>query len=274
MTSELKKDVLITPYGGKLVNLVVEGQERDDLLKEASKLPYIQVSERVLNDLELLAVGGFSPLDRFMGEADYRSVMKDMRLADGTLFPLPITLPVDMDDIPEGAKKIVLRDSRNNVIAVMKIEEAYKWDWKEEASKVLGSTDPRHPLVAEMVRWGDTYISGELKVVNLPSYNDFVEMRRTPAEVRETLGELGHKNVVAFQTRNPMHRVHEELTKRAAEKIGGALLIHPVVGLTKPGDVDHYTRCRVYKALYEQLLRPEQDCVEPAAAGDAHGRPA
>ncbi len=251
MTVEVQKDVLISPYGGKLVNLIVEGQEREDLLKEASKLPYIQISQRALNDLELLATGGFSPLDRFMGEADYRSVMDNMRLADGTLFPLPITLPVDSEEIPEGAEKIVLRDSRNNVIAVMNIEEAYSWDWKEEAAKTLGSTDSRHPLVAEMVRWGDICISGELKVVNLPKYNDFVELRRTPAEVRELLSELGHENVVAFQTRNPMHRVHEELTKRAAENIGGALLVHPVVGLTKPGDVDHYTRCRVYNALYE-----------------------
>jgi len=251
MTLEVKKDVLISPYGGKLINLVVEGQERAALLQEAAKLPYIQISERSVNDLELLAAGGFSPLDRFMGEADYRSVMNNMRLTDGTLFPLPITLPVDKDEIPAGAEKIVLRDARNNLLAVMKLEEIYTWDWKEEAAKVLGSTDSRHPLVAEMVRWGDTYISGELKVVNLPGYNDFVELRRTPAEVRALLEELGYHNVVAFQTRNPMHRVHEELTKRAAENIGGALLIHPVVGLTKPGDVDHYTRCRVYKALYD-----------------------
>ncbi|HSG26394.1 MAG TPA: bifunctional sulfate adenylyltransferase/adenylylsulfate kinase [Anaerolineales bacterium] len=246
-----QKTVVIPPYGGKLVNLVVEGAEREELLRQASRLPYIQISERVLNDLELLATGGFSPLDRFMGEADYRRVMDEMRLSDGTLFPLPITLPVDRDELPEKAESIVLRDSRNNVIALMKLEEVYSWDWREEASKVLGTTDPRHPLVAEMVRWGDTYISGELNVVNLPSYNDFVELRRTPAEVREMLESLGHEKVVAFQTRNPMHRVHEELTKRAAEEIGGALLIHPVVGLTKPGDVDHYTRCRVYKALYD-----------------------
>ena len=251
MTLEIKKDVLISPYGGKLVNLVVEGEEREALLKAASKLPYIQISERAVNDLELLATGGFSPLDRFMGEADYRSVMEKMRLTDGTLFPLPITLPVEKDEIPAGTKKIVLRDSRNNLLAVMTLEEIYTWDWREEAAKVLGSTDSRHPLVAEMVRWGDTYISGELKVLNLPSYNDFVELRRTPAEVRDLLKDLGYHNVVAFQTRNPMHRVHEELTKRAAEEIGGALLIHPVVGLTKPGDVDHYTRCRVYKALYD-----------------------
>ena len=246
-----QKTVVIPPYGGKLVDLVVEGSEREELLRQASRLPYIQISERAMNDLELLATGGFSPLDRFMGEADYRRVMDEMRLSDGTLFPLPITLPVDRDELPENAEAIVLRDSRNNVIAVMKLEEVYSWDWREEASKVLGTTDPRHPLVAEMVRWGDTYISGELKVVNMPSYNDFVELRRTPAEVREMLESLGHERVVAFQTRNPMHRVHEELTKRAAEDIGGALLIHPVVGLTKPGDVDHYTRCRVYKALYD-----------------------
>jgi sulfate adenylyltransferase len=186
-----------------------------------------------------------------MGEADYRRVMDEMRLADGTLFPLPITLPVESEELPEDAEKIVLRDSRNNVLAVMALEEAYPWDWKEEAQKVLGSSDPRHPLVAEMVRWGDTYISGELKVVNLPNYNDFSELRRTPAEVRALLNELGYGKVVAFQTRNPMHRIHEELTKLAAEQVGGALLIHPVVGMTKPGDVDHYTRCRVYKALYE-----------------------
>ena len=254
----METNVVISPYGGKLVNLVVEGAEREALLKEASRLPYIQVSERVMNDLELLATGGFSPLDRFIGEADYRRVMDEMRLSDGTLFPLPVTLPVDRDEFPQDAEKIVLRDARNNVIAVMKLEEVYSWDWKEEASKVLGSTDPRHPLVAEMVRWGDTYISGELKVVNLPIYNDFVELRRTPAEVRELLEKLGHKNVVAFQTRNPMHRVHEELTKRAAEEIGGALLIHPVVGLTKPGDVDHYTRCRVYKALYDNYYDQEK----------------
>jgi sulfate adenylyltransferase len=247
----LEQHVLISPYGGKLVNLIVEGAEREALLNEASHLPYIQISERVLNDLELLAVGGFSPLDRFMGEADYRRVMDEMRLTDGTLFPLPVTLPVDRDEIPAGAEKIVLRDARNNVIAVMTIEEIYSWDWREEASKVLGSTDPRHPLVAEMVRWGDSYLSGELKVVNMPTYNDFVEQRRTPAQVRELLANLGYENVVAFQTRNPMHRVHEELTKRAADEVGGALLLHPVVGLTKPGDVDHYTRCRVYKALYD-----------------------
>jgi sulfate adenylyltransferase len=245
---------LISPYGGKLVDLVVKGEEREELIREAQTLPAIQISQRALNDLELLAVGGFSPLDRFMGEADYRSVLENLRLEDGTLFPIPITLPVNRSDIPEGAEKIILRDDRNNLIAIMKIEEIYDWDWEEEANKVLGSTDSMHPLVAEMVRWGDVYVSGELKIVNLPNYHDFSELRRTPAEVRKTLKEIGQVKVVAFQTRNPMHRIHEEITKLAAKKVGGALLIHPVVGMTKPGDVDHYTRCRVYKSLYENYF--------------------
>lgn len=251
MTVTTKQSKVIEPYGGTLVDLRVTGEERKALIEEAGRLPSIKISQRAVHDLELLATGGFSPLDRFMGKADYQNVLDNMRLADGTLFPLPITLPVDRADIPEGTEKIVLRDARNNMLAVMAIEEMYDWNWEEEAQKALGSTDPRHPLVAEMVRWGDVYISGELKVVDLPPYNDFVDMRHTPEEVRALLGELGHEKVVAFQTRNPMHRVHEELTKRAAEEVGGALLIHPVVGMTRPGDVDHYTRCRVYRALYD-----------------------
>ncbi|MEA3350800.1 MAG: bifunctional sulfate adenylyltransferase/adenylylsulfate kinase, partial [Chloroflexota bacterium] len=201
--------------------------------------------------LELLAVGGFSPLDRFMGEDDYQRVLTEMRLADGTLFPMPITLTIDKADLPTRGEWITLRDSRNYIIAVMRIEEVFRWDPNREARLVLGSTDHRHPLVSEMEQWGDLCISGELKVVNLPVYYDFTDIRRTPAETRALLAKIGNKNVTAFQTRNPMHRVHEALTKRALDRVGGSLLIHPVVGMTKPGDVDHYTRVRVYKALLE-----------------------
>jgi sulfate adenylyltransferase len=246
-----KTEVLISPYGGSLVNLVKTGDERAELLELASRLPSVQISQRALHDLELLATGAFSPLDRFMGQADYEGVLDNMRLADGTLFPIPITLTVDREEIPDGAKQIVLRDVRNNTFAIMDLEEIFDWDPDIEAQKVLGSTDPRHPLVSEMIRWGDVCISGKLQVIDLPIYNDFVSLRRSPAEVREALSELGNHNVVAFQTRNPMHRIHEELTKRAAKQIGGSLLIHPVVGLTKPGDVDHYTRVRVYRSLME-----------------------
>ncbi len=250
------ESVLIPPYGGTLVDLVVRGEEREALLAEAAHYPSLQITDRNLHDLELLAVGAFSPLDRFMGKADYQRVLTEMRLADGTLFPIPITLTIDKEALPTRAEWITLRDSRNDIIAIMRLEEVFRWNPEREARLVLGTTDPRHPLVAEMQQWRDLCISGELKVLNMPKYYDFVELRRTPREVRALLEQMGHHNVVAFQTRNPMHRIHEELTKRAAAQVGGSLLIHPVVGMTKPGDVDHYTRVRVYKTLVEKYYDP------------------
>jgi sulfate adenylyltransferase len=253
-----KKSVLVSPYGGKLVNLVTTGGEREALKEQANRFPSIQISDRALHDLELLAVGGYSPLDRFMGKADYQRVLTEMRLADGTLFPMPITLTINKEELPTREEWIALRDSRNYLIAAMRIEEVFTWDPVREARLVLGTTDARHPLVSEMEQWGDLCISGELKVINMPVYYDFVDIRRSPVETRAQLETMGHTNVVAFQTRNPMHRVHEELTKRAAAEIGGSLLIHPVVGLTKPGDVDHFTRVRVYKALKNGYYDPDK----------------
>ncbi len=236
---------------GKLVNLVVTGKERDELLGRAPQLPSIKITMRNLCDLELLATGGFSPLDRFMGKADYERVLHEMRLSDGVLFPLPITLTADPKELPTVGEELVLRNANNDVIAVMTLDEVYHWDAETEAALAYGSTDAKHPMVSEMARWGKVCISGPIKVVNLPKYHDFVDLRRTPAEVREMLESMGNDNVVAFQTRNPLHRIHEELTKRAAAQVGGTLLIHPVVGMTKPGDVDHYTRVRIYKALVD-----------------------
>ena len=242
---------IIEPYGGELVNLLVNEGERDEWLDKANQYPSHQLTDRSLHDLELLAVGGFSPLTTFMGEDDYNGVLADMRLADGTLFPIPITLTIQKEALPSRGEWITLRDSRNYIIAVMRIEEVFRWDPIEEATQVLGSTDHRHPLVSEMEQWGDLCISGELRVINLPIYYDFADIRKSPREVREILTKIGNEDVTAFQTRNPMHRVHEDLTKRAIDRVGGSLLIHPVVGLTKPGDVDHFTRVRVYKALVE-----------------------
>jgi sulfate adenylyltransferase len=248
----MSKAKLISPYGGKkLVDLVASGKERDELLARAAKLPSIKISMRNLCDLELLATGGFSPLDRFMGKADYERVLHEMRLSDGTLFPLPITLTADPKELPTVGEELVLRNANNDVIAVLTLDEVYHWDAETEAALAYGSTDSKHPMVSEMARWNKVCISGPMKVVNLPKYYDFIELRRTPAQVRELLEGMGHDNVVAFQTRNPLHRIHEELTKRAAAQVGGSLIIHPVVGMTKPGDVDHYTRVRIYKALVD-----------------------
>ena len=242
---------LISAYGGALVNLMVNEEERQEWVEKSSRFPIVQISSRSLCDLELLATGAFSPLDRFMGKTDYQRVIHEMRLEDGTLFPIPVTLPLDPKILEGGVEQVVLSDARNNRLAVMQIEEVYEWNAEEEAQFVLGTTDIRHPLVSEMKRWGKVYASGAIRMLELPRYHDFTDLRRTPAEVRERLTEMGHTNVVAFQTRNPMHRIHEELTKRAAEEVNGSLLIHPVVGMTKPGDVDHYTRVRIYRALVE-----------------------
>ena len=261
MTETTTETSLISPYGGALVDLLAAGDEAEELSAHASTLESVQLSERALCDLELLATGGFSPLDRFMGEADHRSVLDDMRLTSGHLFPIPVTLPVEPSPAIGLGREIALRDSTNEVLAVMAVDEVYEWDRVEVGDKVFGTRDPRHPLVAEMHRWGKLNISGRLRVLRLPRRHDFRELRLTPKETRERLDAFGRRNVVAFQTRNPLHRVHEELTKRAADEVDGALMIHPVVGLTKPGDVDHYTRVRTYKALVDGYYDPDRTCL-------------
>lgn len=240
---------LIAPYGGELVNLLPPDEEVSELKEYANHLPAIQLSERAACDLELLATGAFSPLNAFMNAADYRRVLAEMRLTSGRLFPIPVTLPVQPTDALRLDHDIRLCDSRNNPLAVMTIEEIYEWDQREFATLVLGSTDPRHPLVAEMNQWGRVNISGRLRVIQLPPHFDFQTLRLTPVQCRRRLEDFDTQNIVAFQTRNPLHRAHEELTKRAIKEVDGALLLHPVVGLTKPGDVDHFTRVRTYKAL-------------------------
>jgi sulfate adenylyltransferase len=249
---------LVAPFGGALVNLVSNSEQVDDLKAHASKLDSIQISDRSLCDLELLAQGGFSPLDRFMGQADYQRVVNEMRLADGTLFPIPIALPVGLGDPVHLDQEITLRSSKNELLAVLRVDEIFDWDLTEEASQVIGSTDTRHPLVAEMHRWGRRYVSGPMQVIELPRHFDFKELRLGPNETRGRLASMGHPNVVAFQTRNPLHRAHEELTKRAIQGVDGALLLHPVVGVTKPGDVDHFTRVRTYKALASRYFEADR----------------
>ncbi len=244
----------IQPCGGQLVNLLVPESEKTtaELKAYASKLPSLQLSERTICDLELLATGGFSPLDRFMGQADHQRVLDEMRLANGHLFPLPISLPIESENAPRLGTDVALRTAKNDLLAILTVEEIYPWDRDEVADKAFLTRDLRHPLVVEMRRWGQLNVSGRLQVLRLPPRYDFRELRLTPAEVRARLEQAGHNNVVAFQTRNPLHRVHEELTKRATEAVDGTLLLHPSVGMTKPGDVDHYTRVRTYRALAER----------------------
>lgn len=254
----LSTSPLLTPYGGTLVDLLVSAEEREAVKAHASHLPSIQLSERAVCDLELLATGAFSPLDRFMGQADHTRVVEEMRLTSGHVFSIPVTLPVEAGAAVQLDQEVALRDSKYNLLAVMRIDEIYPWDHAEVAHKVFGTLDLKHPLVAEMQRWGKLNISGPLRVLQLPRHYDFQDIRLTPDQTRQRLATSGYENVVAFQTRNPLHRVHEELTKRAAEEVEGVLLLHPVVGLTKPGDVDHYTRVRAYKALAGRYYDPRR----------------
>jgi len=246
---QLPTSKLIPPYGGQLVDLLVPTEEVAELKAYASKLPSLQLSARAECDLELLAVGAFSPLAHFMGQEDHQRVLDEMRLASDHIFPIPVTLPVEPSPAIRLDQEIALRNAKNELLAVMTIKEIYEWDRDEVAQKVFGSLDLRHPLVAEMHRWGRLNICGPLRMLQLPRHYDFQDLRLTPAQTRARLETFGYPNVVAFQTRNPLHRVHEELTKRAAEEVNGVLLLHPVVGMTKPGDVDHFTRVRTYKAL-------------------------
>jgi len=240
---------LIPPYGGELVDLLVSPEDRVELKEYAGHLPSLQLTERQMCDLEMLAVGAFSPLAGFMGQADYQSVLDTMRLADGQLFPMPVTLSINPTPVMQLGQEIALRSPKNELLAVMKIEDIYEWDWDEVSEKAFGTTDLQHPFVAEMKNWGSVNLAGKLRVIQPPPHHDYHEWRLTPAQTRVRLAELGRENIVAFQTRNPMHRVHEELTKRAIDEVDGVLLLHPVVGMTKPGDVDHFIRVRTYKAL-------------------------
>ena len=248
-------DHLNRPHGGTLVDLMV-GEERRNELKEASRewLSW-DLTPRQLCDIELLMNGGFSPLQGFLGQADFESVCADMRLGDGTLWPLPITLDVteELAEKLSPGTPLVLRDPEGLAIAVLHVEEQWQIEREKKAEAVYGTLDRKHPGVAHLFdRTNNIAIAGRLEGLELPSHYDFVGLRLTPEQVRRRFAKLGWQRVVAFQTRNPLHRAHFELTLRAARENQASLLIHPVVGMTKPGDVDHYTRVRCYQALMDR----------------------
>ena len=243
---------LILPHGGTLVNLIVN-QERAEELKSLSRdWPSWDLTPRQLCDLEMLANGGFSPLRGFLCRNDYESVCEKMRLADGTIWPIPVMLDVPKEvakNLDEGSM-LALRDAEGVMVAALHVKDVWQPDFTHEAKQVFGSTHPEHPGVAYLTNsinpW---YVGGKLECLQLPKHYDFVELRLTPRQLRERFAIMGWHRVVAFQTRNPMHHAHQELTFRAAKELEANLLIHPVVGLTKPGDVDHYTRVRCYLSI-------------------------
>ena len=243
---------LANPHGGALVDLMAAPVRAAELRELARDWPSWDLHPRQLCDLELLLNGGFSPLRGFLGRADYESVCARMRLANGTLWPIPVTLDVteELGERLSPGASLALRDPEGVMLAVLRVSETWRPDRLAEARAVLGSTDPAHPGVAHLLeRSHPVYVGGEVEGVERPRHYDFKPLRLTPAELRAEFARLGWRQVVAFQTRNPMHRAHHELTLRAATECEANLLIHPVVGMTKPGDIDHYTRVRCYEAL-------------------------
>ncbi|CAF9933199.1 Sulfate adenylyltransferase [Imshaugia aleurites] len=243
------------PHGGVLKDLLArDAPKHDELTAEAEKLPAIVLTERQLCDLELIMSGGFSPLEGFLNEKDYNSVVENVRIADGSLFSMPICLDVSEKTIEQhnlkAGQRVTLRDFRDDRnLAIITIDDVYKPDKKKEAKEVFGG-DPEHPAIKYLNNTvQDYYVGGKIDAISRLNHYDYVALRYTPAELRVHFEKLGWSRVVAFQTRNPMHRAHRELTVRAARARQANVLIHPVVGLTKPGDIDHFTRVRVYQAL-------------------------
>ena len=220
--------------------------------KDILQLKSWTLSDRQLCDIEMILNGGFSPLDGFMNRKDYNSVCEKMRLENNLLWPIPITLDIndELVDTLEINEEIALRDKEGFVIAILTIDDIWTPDKEKEAQQIYQTTDIFHPGVNTLLNeTHSTYVGGTLKGIHYPKHYDYPQLRHTPQELRESFDNWGWKDIIAFQTRNPMHRAHIELTKRALNEKNAKLLIHPVVGLTKPGDVNHYTRVRCYKHI-------------------------
>ena len=244
---------LIPPHGGELVDLIARPERIAELKSHSKEWPSWDLTARQLCDLELLITGGFSPLGGFMTRADYEGVCHNMRLSSGTLWPMPITLDVTEEfakKLTPGTSKVALRDPEGVMLAVLNVEEVWQPDRKAEAQAVFASTSAAHPGADYTINKANPwYVGGTLEGTQVPSHYDFRNLRLTPAEVRAEFARVGWRRVVAFQTRNPMHRAHVELAFRAAKRVEANLLINPSVGMTKPGDVDYFTRVRCYQLL-------------------------
>ena len=246
---------LIEPHGSRLVNLLADSSDFSALKDESNEYPSWTLTDRQICDLELLLNGAFSPLDGFMTKNDYESVLESMRLIVGTLWPIPITLDVSDQFAEEikGREKITLRDKEGFALALLTVSDFWQPDFEKEASAVYGTTDTTHPAVNYLFNMGNkNYIGGQIEGILLPHHYDYQKDRHTPEELRSIFAEKGWDKVVAFQTRNPLHRAHVEMTTRAARDLDANLLIHPVVGMTKPGDVDHHTRVRCYQHVLKK----------------------
>ncbi len=265
----MPENVTIAPHGGTLVDLVLGADAAPALAAKAANLPKVVVSERELSDLEMLAVGALSPLTGFQDERDYHAILETMHLADGLAWAIPVTLSLTEDEAHRlgGADSVALLPSEGAApLAVLRISQIYKRDRQKEAVAVYRTDDAEHPGVAALAAAGDFCAAGTLEVIALPSHDDFLTYRLTPAQTRAAFSERGWKTVVGFQTRNPIHRAHEYIQKCALEIVDG-LLVHPLVGATKGDDVPADVRMRCYEALFDGYYPRDRAMVSvfPAA---------
>ena len=247
------------PHGGELKDLYLDADAAEAEKQAARDYVSWDLSERQLCDIELLLNGAFSPLDGFLNQADYDSVVSGMRLTSGVLWPVPITLEVteEFAETIKSGDKLALRDLEGVILATLEIGDIWTPDKSAEAKGVYGTNDEMHPAVHYLNNIANpVYVGGKLRGIESPTHYDFKHLRDSPSEMRDRFKKLGWRKVVAFQTRNPMHRAHQEISLRAAREVEANLLIHPVVGMTKPGDVDHFTRVRCYEHILAHY--PEQ----------------
>jgi len=251
-TDQTPSDSPIKPHGGRLISRALSGEAREEAISKARSLKRIALNARTMSDLELIAVGALSPLEGFMGTADYRAVLSEMRLANGLPWSLPVTLAVresDADSLNVGGK-IALVTPSDDLLGLLHFEEKFRFDKREEARLVYGTEDERHPGVAYLYSRGEILLAGKIDLINRPPFAGFEPYHRDPAETRAFFQSNGWRTVVGFQTRNPIHRSHEYIQKCALELMDG-ILIHPLVGKTKLDDIPSEVRIRCYQALIE-----------------------
>lgn len=259
----------IEPHGGRLIDRVVHGAAKVELLdRAAKKMKRLKLTPQEVYDIELIATGAFSPLEGFMCKADYDSVVDMMRLENGLVWSLPVVLAADnkeADNLKEG-EDITLEDGSGTVLAVLHLQEKFHYDKEKEALEVYGTKDDKHPGVNRLYNSGDVLLGGKISVVNRPKHNDFIKYRLDPAETRELFHKKGWRRVVGFQTRNPVHRAHEYIQKCALEVVD-ALLLHPLVGETKKDDIPADVRMSCYEVLLENYYPKDRVALSvfPAA---------
>ncbi|WP_010649746.1 sulfate adenylyltransferase [Oceanobacillus massiliensis] len=246
----IKNEQGILPHGGKLVQRELTGKQRDSYLHKLNTLKSLKIDAWSISDLELIAIGGFSPLTGFMGEADYRSVVENARLENGIVWSIPITLPATVEQAEsfEIGSEIALIGEEDICYGVLELTEKYRYDKEKEAELVYGTTDPAHPGVKKVFEKGEVYLAGPIYMLNRPNHDDFKDFYLDPSETRELFAKLGWKTIVGFQTRNPVHRAHEYIQKCALESVDG-LLLNPLVGETKSDDISAEIRMESYQVI-------------------------